>query len=282
MRSFVRFALVLAVLFLAALPALPTAGAADGDAEPETPASPFTIIPVGLDIVRQLDNAEELGLDLWPHTNLTLVAHYTGKGRIIGTEGEPVASVMSDDVGTNLLKPDDGFWGTPGAVEDLEISETGTAMIVTFTAPGRVAKGAKRLTLKADLSVTVAADKAESRSEAFAPAADATFTVGPITGTVTEYTTELDDWQVEQGYKASVTLRFEEQPMGSIDEISFAGDDGKALEARKWGHMFSGDTFEYQYLLKAAPAKLTVVMQLWKNPSTVKLPIAVTTGLDLR
>jgi hypothetical protein len=223
------------------------------------------IVVGGLQIVRVVAPRDDFSARPFNTDNGTRLVLWikmpAGQGLIEIDDDASVLQHFGDDKGGDLGGRFDSF---PDEFQD---HSGGTLEIASTAQPSA---GATTLVAEGTVSLVVATGSRKTRVPKITLRNDQKFTLNKIPITVADVSKDGDG--------QSFTLKLPRQLMVSIKSVAFFDAAGAALEGRRAGSGYSGDSAEMTFSVKTAAAAITLEFDVWQSPRTVKVPFKVRAG----
>ncbi len=253
------------ILLLAALASL----AVVTYAAPATAPAPAKIEAVGLRIVAEALNKDDSTRAFNWTAGTTLALRLTiPEGSVLALTSKKINS-LKDDKGTDLTKGLSQFDGFPRISVD---SKSFLVEVETSTLP---AKGATKLTLKADLTLSVGTTKKSTTLDNVALKEGTLIKGSGIQFKITKVS-KPDFGEDEM----QITLH-SDKPTESLAAIEFQDAQGKTLKAQRAGSSSYGDSIDIDYAFPKKTATAKIILTEWIDAKPLTIPVNLTIPLGL-
>lgn len=239
-------------------------------APPPAPATPPQVSAVGIRVVGPglgANGSELRPFNESPGTVIVLaIQPARGNGIVDIDDHASKLDAFSDDKGQNLLEE-----GRVGPFP--KVAEDGSAAIVEVQVRARPAAGAASVSVQGVIGMTVANGSKPVRATGVRLETGQTFKVGTTMIAISEAKVEEESTKLNFGLPRSV--------LNTIREVRFFDTKNVPIESRRTGSGYFNEKANLEYDAKTKDKAVTVELELWQNPRTIKVPFNVQVGLGV-
>lgn len=249
------------------------------------PAPKVKVEPVAIQVVRGLgQDAEELmGFMREEGTKISLRVVSEEAGILSVDSQKSKVTKMADDKGTDLLavKPKKEKFGGSSPIGSFpKFSKDGKSCVLDLEAAGLPAKGSKSVLIEGSLSLTLAQGQDTSKQAAVKLEKGTKFKAGDLEFEVQK--TEKDGFDEQRPHVVTLGAGKGGQRLAKLRFLDAAG---KEIESQSGGTMrmsgFGGDSWSWDYRLKAELKACTIEVTLWKTVTQAEVPLKLEVSLGL-